>query len=324
MAGGGAVLVRGFDGIGAAELVEREPPQPGEGEVAVRMEAMAIHPLDALIAAGGIPFAAEPPLVLGAVGAGEVVSDGASFAAGDRVAVVGREMGMVMDGVWAERAVVPERLLLALPDAVSYQQGAALGIASPTADLALGLLDLEPGSSLLVLGGTGAVGSAAIQLARAAGLEPVGASRSAAGAEFVAGLGASEAIDLSREDLAAAVARRGSRFDAIVDPVGGELTAAALKTLRPGGTQVVLGYSAGFETTVSLPDLVTTGSQLRGGSMDVAGPEGLREAEERCLAAVAAGTLELPLAASFGLGEVGAAYAAAADPARFGRVLLEP
>jgi NADPH2:quinone reductase len=324
-AGERALTVGAFGGPEAIELRERPRPEPRPGEVLLSMRACGIHPLESLIAAGGIPFAQRLPLVLGAVGSGVVASDGERFSSGDRVAVLGNEMGMTMDGVWADHATVPERLLLPLPDEVGFEAAACLGVAPPTAALALDLAAPPAGGKVLVLGATGAVGSAAVQLATAGGLVAVAASRSAAGCQFAASLGAAETVDLSTQSFeeAAAELTEGG-FDAIIDPVGGAMTAAALKALSPGRDHVVLGYSAGFETTVSLPDLVMTGRSIRGGSMNVAGPEGLRAAEERCLEALADGSLRTPLAGSFGFDQLAEALAAAADPAVFGRNILVP
>jgi NADPH2:quinone reductase len=319
-----AAQVSSFDGIEALEVIDREPPVPSDDEVRIRVRAAAIHPLEALIATGGIPFAKQPPLVLGAVGAGEVETDGKDFRAGDRVAILGYELGMLLDGIWADHAVVPERLLLAIPPELDFTAAAALGIAPPTAAIALRLAGISDQESVLVLGASGAVGSAAIQLARRQGLRVVATSRSEAGCAFAAGLGADDTVDTSREDFADAARRlTDGGFDAIVDPIGGDATAAALAALRPGRTQVVLGYSAGFETTISLPSLVNTSSRIQGGGMASFGPEGLREAEQDCLAALGAGELEIPVAAIFGLDEIAAAFATAGDPAVQGRVLLE-
>jgi NADPH2:quinone reductase len=324
-AGGRALTVDSFDGPEAIELRERPLLEPGPGEVLVWMRACGIHPLESLIAAGGIPFAKRPPLVLGAVGGGVVAGDGERFARGDRVAVLGNEMGMLIDGIWADQAAVPERLLLELPDGVGFEEAACLGVAPPTAALALDLAAAPAGGKVLVLGATGAVGSAAVQLAAAAGLVPVAASRSSSGCEFAASLGAAATVDLSTQSFEEAAEKlTEGGFDAIIDPLGGPLTAAALKALAPGRNQVVLGYSSGFETTVSLPDLVMTGRSIRGGSMNVAGPAGLRAAEERCLAALADGSLRTPLAGRFGFDELDAALATAADPAVFGRTILVP
>jgi NADPH2:quinone reductase len=319
-----AAQLSSFGGIEAVELVDREPPVPAEGEVRVRVRAAAIHPLEALIAGGGIPFAKQPPLVLGAVGAGEVETDGKEFRAGDRVAILGYELGMLFDGIWADHALVPERLLMATPPGLDFTTVATLGIAPPTAAIALRLADVSDRDSVLVLGASGAVGSAAIQLARAQGLRVTAASRSQAGCAFAARLGADETVDLSREDFAGAARRlTDGGFDAIIDPIGGGATAAALEALRPGRTHVVLGYSAGFESTISLPSLVNTSSRIQGAGMASLGPRGLREVEGECLAALVAGELEIPVAAIFGLDEIAAAFATAGDPAVQGRVLLE-
>lgn len=318
-----AAQATAFTGLDGVRIVRRSPPEPGAGAVRVRVLLAGVHPLEALIAAGGLPFA-QPPLVLGAVGAGEVETDGERFRRGDRVVILGNELGMVMDGVWADHAAVPERLLVPLPPGLEPSTAAAAGIAFPTAVLAVGQAGVAAGGTLLVLGASGAVGTAAVQVAARAGQRVVGVSRTAAGAAFAAGHGAAETIDLSSTgllDAAAEIAPDG--FDGIVDPVGGALTAAAIATLRPGGAHVVLGYSAGFSSELFLPDLVNAGRRLEGCNMNQAGPEGLRAAEEESLRGLASGDYVVRIAETFALERFAQAVAAGADPAVHGRVLLE-
>jgi len=318
-----ALSISSFEGIESAALTERTLPPPAAGEVTVRIKAAAIHPLETLVAAGSIPFATSPPLVLGAVGAGEIVGGSESFADGDRVAIVGNELGMTRDGIWADHAVVPERLLLKLPDGVDFEAAACIGIGPPTAAIALELGAAPSGASVLVLGATGAVGSAALQLALDQGLRPTAVSRSTAGCAFCETLGAPATVDLSARSLADAAASDG-RFDLVIDAVGGEFTAAALGVLKPGGTHVVVGHIAGPSASIFLPGLVASAVRLVGGHMGVGGPDKLREAELISLDALSSGTMAVPVAATFGLDQLQAAYAAAADPDLFGRILLVP
>jgi len=317
-----AARLTAFTGLDGVRIVRRDVPEPGAGEVRVRVLAAGVHPLEALIAAGGIPFASAP-LVLGAVGAGEVETDGATFRAGDRVAILGNELGMVRDGIWADHALVPERLLAPIPPGLEVAVAAAAGIAFPTAVLAVAQAGVPEGGTLLVLGASGAVGAAAVQVAVRAGRRVTGVSRTAEGAAFAARHGAEQTIDLSAVSLAAAAAELApDGFDGIVDPVGGAVTGAAIKTLRPGGAHVVLGYSAGFAADLFLPDVVNYGRRLEGCNMNVRGPEGLRAAEEQSLAGLASGDYTVEIAQTFPLESFAEASAAGADAAVQGRVLL--
>jgi NADPH:quinone reductase-like Zn-dependent oxidoreductase len=313
-----------FGGLDSVSIVERDVPEPGEDEVLVRVTHAGVHPLEALIAAGGIPFA-RAPLVLGAVGAGEVESDGQSFRRGDRVAILGNELGMVRDGVWADHAAIPERLLAKIPEGLDPAAAAAMGIAFPTAVLAVEQAGVQQGGTLLVIGASGAVGTAALQIAAARGQTVVGTSRTPEGAAFAAEHGAHHTIDLSERTIAEAAAEitADGFFDGIVDPVGGQVTAEAIKTLRPGGVHAVLGYSAGFESNVFLPDIVNYGRKLEGCNMNARGLDGLRAAEDHSLEGLASGTYRVVVAQTFPLEAFAEASAAGKAPEVQGRVLLE-
>ncbi|CAB4938359.1 unannotated protein [freshwater metagenome] len=318
-----AAQVTEFGGLESIKIIERDVPQPGEGEVLVRITTAGFHPLDGLLAAGAMgPFQAPAPLVLGCNGAGRVESDGATFKTGDRVAIVNNQMGMVRDGVWADHAAVPESVLLKLPDNVDDATAAGIGISFPTAVIALNMLGLASGSSVLITGANGAVGSAAIQLARTKGLVPFAVVRSQDAAAFCTDLGAEGVIDLSQtsiEEASKGLSQGG--FDGCVDPIGGPVGAGALKGIKPGAAQVTVGYSSGFEMPVFLPDIVNYGRRLLGGNMASAGQDGLRAAEEETLAGLASGALRSPVATTVALDDV-ATIGATKGGTQLGRTLI--
>jgi NADPH2:quinone reductase len=243
---------------------EREMPKPSDDRQTVRVTAASITPLDVLCATGTSYFG-EPatPYVPGVQGVGER-GDGAPvwFATS-----AGMRPG---DGSLAEYAAVPPADLVPLPDGVDHRLMAALGLSAVAALMSLTVRgNLRDGEQVLVLGGGGVVGQAAIQLARLHGARHVVAacrsesarSRAArAGADAVVPIVAHSVADLAAEFTAAA----DGAVDLVIDPLFGIPAAAALRTLRPGGRLVNLGSSAGDTAPFD-------SATLRGGALTVLG-----------------------------------------------------
>src|SRR3954447_1636112 len=176
-------------------VVEEHPdPQPGPGEVLVRVRAAGLNGADMLQKAGGYPAPpGSPPDIPGLELAGEVAGRGPAaerFADGDRV------MGIVGGGAQAQLAVVHERQLMPVPDALDWPQAGGFPEVFTTAEDALFTqCGLRPGERLLVHGAAGGVGTAAVQLGRAAGARVTATVRNAELRDGVAELGAHEVLD---------------------------------------------------------------------------------------------------------------------------------
>ncbi|WP_322094074.1 zinc-dependent alcohol dehydrogenase family protein [Paraburkholderia bannensis] len=206
-------------------LTDVPRPQAGKGEVLVRIHASAVNPLDTKIRRGAAGHAQHPlPAILGIDTAGEVVAVGEGvtvFKPGDKVYGMTGGVGGVQ-GSLAEFAAVDARLLAPAPSTLSLREAATLPLAFITAWE--GLVDrarVQSGQSVLVLGGTGAVGQAAIQLANALGAKvfaTAGASRRALVERF--GI---QSIDGAATDMQEIVARYtdGRGFDIVYDTAGG-------------------------------------------------------------------------------------------------------
>ena len=304
-------------------VVERDRPQPGEGELAVRVTAASITPLD-LLCASGTSYFGRPatPYVPGVQGVGET-DDGAAvwFATS-----AGMRPG---DGSMAEHAVVRDSDTVALPDGVDQRLLAALGLSAVAALMALTSRgELRPGEQVLVLGGGGVVGQAAIQLARLGGARRViAACRSAAARERALTAGAAAVVSIDGAgvtDLTDALkAVADGPVDLVVDPLFGVPAAAALRTLGPGGRLVNLGSSAGETAPFD-------SSTLRSGTLSVLGytNNGLT-GEQRATAVravadhVRAGRLRLDHEA-VPLDEAGAAWSRQLTGAADRRIVLVP
>jgi NADPH:quinone reductase-like Zn-dependent oxidoreductase len=250
---------------GAPPAVEfRDAPVAGDGEVAVRVTAASITPLDLLCASGTSYFGTPAtPYVPGVQGVGEL-EDGTTvwFAT-----TAGMRPG---DGSMAEYAVVRPGDTVPLPDGVDQRLIAALGLSAVAAYMALTARGgLQPGDQVLVLGGGGVVGQAAIQLALLGGASRViAACRSAAARDRALRLGAAAAVPSTGRDVDALAAdlkaAADGPVDLVLDPVFGVPAAAALRTLRSGGLLVNLGSAAGETAPFD-------SATLRSGSLNVLG-----------------------------------------------------
>jgi NADPH:quinone reductase len=249
----------------APALSDHDRPQPTEGTVAVRVTAAPITPLDLLCASGksyfGVP---ATPYVPGVQGVGEL-DDGSPvwFAT-----TAGMRPG---NGSLAEWADVHPSDLVPLPPGVDQRLIAALGLSAVAALMALTWRGaLRPGEQVLILGGGGAVGQSAIQLARLNGARRViAACRSSAAQARATRAGADQVIPLGDTtdvaDLAARLkAATEGPLDLVVDPLFGNPAAAALKALRPGGRLVNLGSTAGETAPID-------SATLRSNSLSVLG-----------------------------------------------------
>jgi NADPH:quinone reductase len=231
-----AVILRSFGGPEQLRLAEVDDPVPGPGQVRISVRAAGVNPVDTGNRADGSWAGLTVPCVLGYDIAGVVDSIGADVAGlapGDRVmAMTHFPRGA---GGYAELAVVAADLVAPIAAPTPFTDAAATPLAAGTAALVLGRLSLRPGSTLLVLGGSGGVGLFLLQLAARRGLIAIGVGRRAMHDRMRA-LGAAGCAEYSVGDVAArAVKIAGGPVDAIADLVGGPHLAAALGALRPGG-----------------------------------------------------------------------------------------
>jgi NADPH:quinone reductase-like Zn-dependent oxidoreductase len=208
---------------------EIERPEPGEGEVLIRVRAASVNPLDWKIRQGQRP---KPlPAVLGNDVSGTVeLSHAENYAAGDEV------FGFAPSGGYAQYATAPAGVIAPKPAGITHEQAAALPVAGLTAWQSL--FDrggLQPGQTALIAGAAGGVGHFAVQFAKHAGAQAVGTG-SARNREFVLGLGAYEYVDYTTQDVAEVV----RDVDVAFDTVGGETTQRLVSTLREGGVVVTI------------------------------------------------------------------------------------
>jgi NADPH2:quinone reductase len=227
----------GPDGVRWAEV-----PEPTDGDVVVDVAAAGVSFADLLQTRGAYQMAVELPYTPGMDAAGVVRSaaPGLGFVPGQRVAV------LLSYGCWQEVISAPGNRVLPLPEQMSLEAGAAAPLNDLTAMFALvRRARAQPGETLLVHGAAGGVGTASIQLGRALGLRTVAVVSDEAKREFALRCGAHHAV-LSDGWLATVRELLGERpADIVLDPVGGDRMADSLRSLRPEGRLLVVGFTGG-------------------------------------------------------------------------------
>jgi putative PIG3 family NAD(P)H quinone oxidoreductase len=304
---------------GELRIEERPDPEPGKGEVLVRVRGAGLNGADMLQRKGGYPAPpGSPPDIPGLELAGEVAARGPGaerFEDGDRV------MAVVGGGAQAELAVVHERAAMPVPDALEWPEAGGLPEVFVTAhDALFTRAGLRMGERLLVHGGAGGVGTAAIQLGRAAGARVTATVRREELREKVEELGAT-AIDPE------GFAEHGP-FDVVLELVGGPNIPDNLGALEMDGRIVVIGVGAGPKTEVNLLAIMgkrarLTGATLRPRPLELKA-QATRLVEREVLPLFEAGDVRVPLAATFPLDEVEDAYARFQAGGKLGKIVLLP
>ena len=261
-----AIEIQSHGGLEVLRVTTLSDPEPVADEVLVRIKASAVNPLDGIIRMGYFPIAKKPPLILGEEAAGIVERDGGGFKAGERVIVYGGGLGVFRNGTWAEVVAVPASSLRRLPDGISFEEGAALTNVGVTAYGALRTAELKAGETLVVLGATGGVGSAGVQLGKAIGARVIAVVSTAGKAARLQALGADHVVALADGPLAEQMQKLTERkgADVVLDTVGGDVTGQALSSLASFGRLVHLGYSAGTTLTIDSLDLIAKPSKIIG------------------------------------------------------------
>jgi putative PIG3 family NAD(P)H quinone oxidoreductase len=302
---------------GELKVLEHPDPVPGAGQVLVRVRAAGINGADIHQRAGRYPAPpVSPPDIPGLELAGEVAELGPGanrFKPGDRV------MSIVGGGGQAERAVVHERVLMPVPDNLNWPEAGGVPEVFTTAhDAIFTQARLESGERLLVHGGAGGVGTAAIQLGRAAGARVTATVRNEAVREQVAELGA-EVIPCE------GFGERGP-FDVILELVGAPNLAENVGALQMQGRITVIGIGAGAKGELNLGVLMSKRGRIHGSMLRARPLEEkaltAREMERSVLPLLEVGAVRVPVAATYPLDEVEQAYERFTGGGKLGKIVL--
>lgn len=299
-------------------------PTPAEGEVLIRVAAISIEGGDLVNRRDLAPESADE--VPGYSAAGEIVAVGpgvTGFQIGQKVAT------FAWKGSHAEMRVAPATQTYPIPDGLDVKVASTLMVGPGTANWALTLGQLKPGQTVLVLGATGGVGLAAVQLAKRRGARVIGSGTSRTAIDrvreyglddgVVAGLGLGSAAAQTRALLG------GNFVDVVIDTVGGDALVDALTVLRDGGVAVLIGIIGGRKTLIDAGDLLMHRRTVIGCLL---GTQFDDPAAQSAIATVfdlaASGELVAPIDAVFPLSQAADAHARAEQRGRIGRVIMTP
>jgi len=300
-------------------VADHPDPEPGAGELLVRVHGAGLNGADMMQVKGLYPAPpGSPPDIPGLELAGEVVGRGVGaerFEEGDRV------MSIVGGGGQAELAVVHERLAMPVPDSQDWSHAGGLPEVFFTAhDALITQAGLRSGERLLVHGGAGGVGTAAIQIASAAGARVTATVRNEGLRPEVERLGATAIDPEGFEET--------GPYDVILELVGAPNLAGNLKAVETLGRIIIIGIGAGAKTELNLRHLMTKRATIRASTMRARPLEqkaiASRAVEREVLPLFEEGKLEVPVAATYPLEEAEKAYDHFAQGGKLGKIVLMP
>jgi len=311
-----AVRVHRFGGPEVLQVDEVPEPEPGPGEVLIRLRAAGVNPVEAYIRAGQYAALPSLPYIPGSDGAGEVAAVGEGVTRlrpGDRVYVHGAP-------TYAEFTVAREDAVWPLPGNLTFEQGAGIGVPYLTAYRALHFVGrARPGDWVLVHGASGGVGTAAMQLAAAAGLNVVGTAGSPEGVAYVESLGAGPAV--LHDDLDQAVALTGGRgFDVILEMAAHQSLGKVLPCLARGGRAVVIGSRGSAEITPR--DLMAREASVVGMMRAGGGEEELRRIHQALAPLLRSGLAAPRVGRTLPLAQAADAHRAILERGFYGKLVL--
>jgi NADPH:quinone reductase len=321
------------------ELVEREVPEPGEGELRIRVEVSGVNPTDWKSRSGAFGGVLTEPTVPNHDGAGVVdkVGPGVSgFVAGDRVWVTLAGDGRPARGTAQEYTTVPAERVFRLPAAADFDLGASVGIPAVTAHRALTVAEdgparLQPGALrdrvVLVAGGAGAVGNAAIQLARWAGATVISTVSSDAKAALATAAGAQHVVNYRDADAAGRIRRLAADgVDLVVEVAAGANAQLDQAVLSPRGTISIYANDGGAPLNLDVPRNMGLNARYQFVLLYTVGWERITDAAADINAAIEDGALRVGAPAGLALHhfplEQTAAAHTAVETAAVGKVLI--
>ncbi len=316
-----AIVIHQFGEPDVMKLEEVPDPTPGPGQVLIRNRAVGVNPVDTYIRAG-IYGPRQFPYILGfdAAGVVEAIGEGVTVCrAGDRVYT------SATGGAYAQKMVVEQARVYPMPARITYVEAACVGVPAATAYRALFQRgDARAGQVVLVHGASGGVGTAAVQLAKAAGLKVIGTGGSEAGRKLIQQVGGHIAVNHRKtgyeKDIMDATGGRG--VDLILEMLANVNLAKDLEMLAPNGKVIVIGSRGKIE----IDPRMTMGkeSEIRGLTLLRATAEELRSIHAGLYAAMELGTYCPVIAREMPLADAPAAHRAVMEPHEPGNLVLMP
>lgn len=299
-------------------------PEPGAGEIRIRNRAAALNFFDILMVQGKYQTRPERPFTPGSEVAGIVEAVGENvtgFSVGDRV------QAMATSGGYAECSIAPAAKSFRIPDAMSFEEAAAMIVIYQTSYFALThRTEVKPGEWLLVHAGAGGVGLSATQIGKALGARVIATAGSEEKLQFCLSQGAEHALnyrDPAWVDAVKKITGRGA--DIIYDPVGGEVFDLSTKCIAPEGRLLVIGFAGGVIPSIAANRILLKNMSVTGvywGGYLEHHPEYMAEAEAALFKMYEAGRIKPIVSQSFELADAVAAMNALATRKTVAKVVL--
>jgi NADPH2:quinone reductase len=322
-----AILCTHFGTPDDLELADIPEPKPGPGEAVVDVKAAALNFFDLLIIAGKYQHKPPFPFSPAAEFAGVVESVGAGvrdFAPGDRV------IGWTGWGAARQKIAAGAAQLAKLPQNLDFERAAGLTVTYATTLYGLRERgELKAGETLVVLGASGGVGLAAIEIGKIMGARVIACASSEEKLAFAKAHGADETVNYAREDLREALKRLGGArgIDVVYDPVGGSYAEPALRSLGWEGRYLVVGFAAGDIPKIPLNLVLLKSCDIRGvlwGAWTTRDPKGQAALMKDIAAWCADGKLSAHVHGVYPLSETAIALKAIAERKVMGKIVLRP
>lgn len=319
-----AIRVHEFGAPEVMKLEEVADPQPGAGQVVIRVHAAGVNPVDSYIRTG--TYASKPnlPYTPGTDAGGVVLAVGAGVKrvkAGDRVYTTGPN-----SGTYAELVLCNEAQTQPLPRDTSFEQGAAMGVAYGTAYRGLfQRAGAKPAETVLVHGASGGVGTAAVQMARAAGMTVIGTAGNEAGMKLVQEQGAHHVLNHSSEGYLDQLMKltEGRGVDVIVELLANKNLAKDLTVLAKKGRVAVIGNRGTIE--INPRDAMSREADIRGVTLMSASEQEYRAMHAALVAGLENGTLRPVVGQKIPLAEAARAHTEVMKPSgAHGKIVLIP
>ncbi len=321
-----ALICDEYAGIDALRVGELPDPEPGPGSILIEVESVTVNFADTLMVKGEYQIRPELPFAPGYEMAGTVleVNQAPGLSPGDRVA------GFAFHGGLAEKAVIQAQNCVRLPDSLGSEVASTLPGGYGTSYHALvdrGLL--QPGENLLVLGASGGVGMAAVQIGNVIGAKVIAAVSTDEKAEAAMKAGAHEIIRYDTIPIRQGIeeATDGKGVDVVYDPVGGDMTEQVLRSTSWNGRLLVVGFAAGGIPSIPLNLPLLKGNAIVGvfwGRFTQEEPERHRENFARIIAWADEGKVAPIIQKRYSLDDSKAALQWLADRKAVGRVIVNP
>lgn len=315
-----AIRIHSFGGPEVMKLEDVPDPKPGEGQVLIKVHAVGINPVDTYIRAGKYG-PRQFPFTPGSDAAGVVQAVGPGvtrFKPGQRVYLSGS-----ITGTYAELALANESQVHPLPDNITFEQGAALGVPYATAYYALYLrAKAMAGETIFVHGASGGVGLAAVQFARAAGMTVIGTAGTDEGRKLAAGQGAHHVLDHHAPDhlkrVMSITQERG--VDVVLEMAAHENLGKVLGVTAKYGRVIVVGSRGPVE--INPRDTMSRDADIRGMTLMNATPRQLEGIHAAIVAGLETGALRPIIGKRMKLEDAPKAHETILQPGAYGKIVL--